>query len=195
VRNPTDLADLVAQHIAHVEGKACNKSTLLRNGRYKAKILTYQAMRLVPGASAPNRTAVNPAAQALIMNAQLDSANRSRELERLKIYVRSLENQLDLLQSRDRGPATPAAAKFSTAELSDYEFRFIRTCQTLRSLISHLGIVVQLDTSNQRIIDMSKRRDNVIVESELAGPFFEWLTSQRRLGPRSGKQEAGGGLE
>ncbi|MCC7543960.1 MAG: hypothetical protein IT506_00530 [Aquabacterium sp.] len=193
VRNPTDLADLVAKHISEVEGEPCNKATLLRNARYKAKILTYQARSLVPGAKALNPRAVtDPTAKVLITSAQLESGNLKRELERLNIYVTSLEEQVDQLQRQGRQLPGPPDSAGSGAPLSDHEFRFVRTCQALRSLLSHLNMVVQVDTSTQRILDMSKRRDNIIVDKEVAGPFFEWLASQGGLELKASKQAGGG---
>lgn len=179
VRNPTDLADLVAKHLTQVEGKSCNKSTLLRNNRYKAKILSYQAKSLAPGTKALNsRSVTDPTAKALISGAQLESGNLKRELERLNIYVVSLEEQLDRLQSQARQLPGPSYATESANVLSDFEYRFVRTCQALRSLLSHLNLVVQIDQDNRRILDMSKRRDNIIVDKDVAGPFIEWLALQ-----------------
>ena len=178
VRNPTDLADLVAKHITQVEGEPCNKATLLRNVRYKAKLLSFQAQSLAPGAKALNPRAVtDPTAKALITNSQLETGNLKRELERLNIYVTSLEEQVDRFQSQGRHLPAPADAAEPAGRLSDFELRFIRTCQALRSLLSHLKLVVELDERNQRILDKSKRRDNVIVDKEVAGPFFDWLAS------------------
>lgn len=182
VRNPTDLADLVARHISEVEGEPCNKATLLRNPRYKTKILTYQAKSLAPGAKALNPRAVtDPTAKVLVTNAQLEAGNLKRELDRLNIYVTALEEQVDQLQSQGRQLPSPTTTADSASLLSNYEFRFIRTCQTLRSLLSHLNTVVQVDTSSQCILDRSKRRDNVIADKEVAGPFFEWLVAQGGL--------------
>ncbi len=179
VRNLTGLADLVAKHIAQVEGKECDKSTLLRNNRYKAKLLSYQARSLAPGTKALNsRNVTDPTAKALITGAQLETGNLKRELERLNIYVMSLEDQVDQFQSQVGKLPKPELSNESNNTLSDYEYRFIRTCQALRSLLSHLNIVVQIDKSNRRILDLSKRRDNVIVDQEVAGPFFDWLELQ-----------------
>lgn len=178
VRNPTDLADLVAKHISQVEGEPCNKATLLRNVRYKAKLLTYQANSLAAGAKALNtRSVKDPTAKALITSSQLERGNLKRELDRLNIYVSSLEEQLD--RYRSQGLLAPIQPEPSTAtpSVSDVELRFVRTCQALRSLVSHLNIVVELDVRGQRILDKSKRRDNVIVEKEVAGPFFDWMAS------------------
>lgn len=179
VRNCTDLADLVARHISQVEGKPCNKSTLLRNVRYKAKLLSYQARCLAPGTNSVNaRSVTDGTAKALVTDAQLESGNLRRELERLKIYTTSLEEQLDRLQSQGRIFPIAVAGEKAGPPLSEYEFRFIRTCQALRSLLSHLNLIVQVDPDNRRILDMSKRRNNVIVGEEAAGPFCDWLESQ-----------------
>lgn len=182
VRNLTDLADLVAKHITQVESKPCNKSTLLRNIRYKTKLLSHQARSLAPGTKSLNSRAVtDPTAKALITSTQLESGNLKRELERLNIYVRSLEEQVDRLQNHARQLPSPVDTEGSSTRLSDYEYRFILTCQSLRSLLNHLKKVVHADSSSQRILDMSKRRDNVIVDKEVAEPFFEWLTAEGGL--------------
>lgn len=179
VRNPTDLAELVAKHISQIEGKSCNRSTLLRNNRYKAKILSYQAKSLAPGAKAVNaRSVTDPTAKSLITSAQLESGNLKRELERLNIYVVSLEEQVDRLQSLGRQLPNPSLTTETASVLSDFEIRFVRTCQALRSLLSYLNLVVQIDPNNRRILDLSKRRDNIIVDKDVAGPFFEWLALQ-----------------
>lgn len=177
VRNPTALAELVASHLSKVEGEPCNKATLMRNPRYKAKLLSYHASSLVPGSKGLNqRSVTDPTAKALITTSQLEAGNLKRELERLNIYVTSLEEQLDKAQSKQPALPAPSAAE-ALGQVSDFEFRFIRTCQAMRSLLDHLNVVVQVDTRAQCILDASKRRNNVIVDQALAGPFFDWLAS------------------
>lgn len=178
VPHPTGLADLVARHISEVEGKRCNKSTLLRNPRYKAKLLSYQAKILSGTKSLDARSVTDVTAQALVTSAELECGNLRRELERLKIYTSTLEEQLDHLQGQGRILPEAVPADEISTQLSEYEFRFIRTCQALRSLLSHLNLIVQVDPDNRRILDMSKRRNNVIVGEEVAGPFCDWLKSQ-----------------
>lgn len=181
VRNPTYLADLVAKHITQVEGKSCNKATLLRNVRYKAKLLSFQAQSMAPGVKAlGTRSLADPTARALITSSQLESGNLRRELERLKIYVTSLEKQVDDFKSQGRQLPQPSKSADAPMQMPNFELRFVRTCQALRSLISHLNLIIELDTKGQRILDRSKRRNNVIVEPEVAGPFFEWLVAQGR---------------
>lgn len=178
VRHPTHLADLVAKHISQVEGKPCAKSTLLRNARYKAKLLSYQATSISGIKSLGSRSVADATAKALVTSAELESGNLRRELERLKIYTSTLEEQLDDLQGQGRILPEAVPANEIATQLSEYEFRFIRTCQALRSLLSHLNLIVQVDPDNRRILDMSKRRNNVIVGEEVAGPFCDWLKSQ-----------------
>lgn len=192
VRHVTDLADLVAKHITQIEGKPCNKATLLRNTRYKARLLTYQANSLSPGAKSLNSRAVtDPTAKALVTSAQLESGNLKRELERLNIYVTSLEQQVDQFQSKGRqfpsraniAASTTRIPKYTSDEepqphklaLSDHELMFIRTCQALRAVVSHLSLVLEVDMSSRQILDKSRRRNNVVVDEELAGPFIDWL--------------------
>lgn len=181
VRNPTDLADLVARHIEQVEGAPCNKSTLMRNVRYKSKILTYQARHLETGSrSLHSREIADPSANALVTTAKLEAGNLRREVERLNIYINSLEEQLEQYQQKGRRRLSePAAHKAAPGanRISDYEFKFVRTCQALRALVSHMNLVLEVDTKAQQILDRSKRRNNVIVDNEIAGPFIEWLAS------------------
>lgn len=179
VRNPTDLADLVAKHISQVEGEPCNKATLLRNVRYKAKILSFQARSISPGVKALNsRTVGDPTARALITSSQLEIGNLKRELERLDIYINSLEEQVDRLKGRGRQLPNSENSQDSAAPIQDSELPFIRTCQAFLALVSHLRVVIEIDIENLRIIDKSRRRDNVIVDTEMARPFIEWLNSQ-----------------
>ncbi|ABF09049.1 hypothetical protein [Cupriavidus metallidurans] len=181
VRNPTDLADLVARHIAQVEDGPCNKSTLMRNFRYKAKILTYQAEHSESGSrSLRPRGVTDPSTNALVTIAKLEAGNLKREVGRLNIYINSLEEQLEQYQQQGRQRLSELVAHKAESgahRISDYEFKFVRTCQALRALVSHMNLVLEVDTKAQRILDRSKRRNNVIVDNEIAGPFIEWLAS------------------
>lgn len=176
VKNPTYLAELVARYLTQVEGKPCNKATLLRNDRYKARLLAFQAGSLSPGAKALSaRKVTDPTAKALITGAQLESSNLKRELERLNIYVTTLEEQVDQFRSQGRLLPRPDETTDSLTRVTDHELQFIRTCQALRSVLSHFNLVVEVDAKNNRILDKSRRRDNVIADAETATPFFEWL--------------------
>ncbi|MEX3982498.1 hypothetical protein AB4Y45_26360 [Paraburkholderia sp. EG287A] len=182
VRHATDLADLIARHISQVEGAPCNKSTLMRNVRYKAKILTYQAQHLdVESKLRARRSLVDPSANAMLTTKKLEVGNLKREVERLNAYIGGLEEQVEQLKSR-RGGLIPAPKgegwqDSSQPPLSDHEFNFVRTCQALRSVLSHMNLVLDVDTGAKRILDRSRRRNNVVVDKELAGPFIDWLES------------------
>jgi len=179
VRNATDLADLVARHITQVEGMPCNKATLMRNVRYKAKILTYQAQHLEPGVrTLEQQGLLDPGSKAVLATSKLEAGNLRREIERLNVYINSLESQLENARSRGGRQLPQDVSNGETvdaAPISDYEFKFIRTCQALRALLSHLNLVLEVDAVSKQILDRSKRRDNVIVDKEIAGPFIEWL--------------------
>lgn len=180
VRNATDLADLVARHIAQVQGAPCNKATLMRNVRYKAKILTYQAQHLELGVrTLQNQVLIDPASKAVLTTSRLEVGNLKREIERLNVYIKSLEDQQEKsrMQARLQPPDARITEKLMVDEshVTDYEFKFIRTCQALRTLLNHLDLVLEVEVASVQILDRSKRRNNVIVDKEIAGPFFEWL--------------------
>lgn len=179
VRNVTDLADLIARHIAQVEGRPCNKATLLRNLRYKSRLLSFQARSSVsakPGAD--GHTVSDAIGRVAVLKSQLEAANLRRELERLKIYSKTLEEQLDrlhyagnvlendVISLRENSPTNVEARS---------EVMFIRTCQALRAILSHFSTIVEVNPASHCILDRSRRRNNVIVDEEIAGPFFEWL--------------------
>ncbi|MFL9905873.1 hypothetical protein [Paraburkholderia sp. RL17-337-BIB-A] len=182
VRNATDLADLTARHIAQVEGAPCNKSTLMRNVRYKSKILTYQKQHLDTGSRLRvGRAITDPGAEALLVTKKLEAGNLKREVERLNIYIESLEEQVEQFKER-KGLQSPERLTGESlppgqTAMSDYEFKFVRTCQALRAVLSHMSLTLEVDSSAQRILDRSKRRNNVVVDKELAGSFVEWLNS------------------
>jgi hypothetical protein len=182
VRHATDLADLISRHISQVEGAPCNKSTLMRNVRYKAKILTYQAQHLdIESKLRARHSLADPSANAVLTTKKLEVGNLRREVERLNIYIDSLEEQLEQSKSRKGGivpvPKMDESQDLNQLPLSDHEFTFVRTCQALRAVLSHMNLVLEVDTKNKRILDRSRRRDNVIVEKELVGPFVDWLKS------------------
>jgi hypothetical protein len=189
--HPTALADLVARHISTVQGKPCATSTLMRNARYKTKILTHQAEQQAPGVKALDRRSVkDPTARALMTASELEASNLAREVERLRIYAKSLEEELDGARGSGHLSLAVPDSRGSVVEavgVSDAELNFIRTCQALRSVVSHFYVVIELDTIERRILDKSKRRDNVIAGMETAAPFFDWLQrSNLKIGLRDG---------
>jgi len=176
----TDLAELVAGHISEVEGRSCSRSTLLRNKRYAMLLHSYMAANMQRGVKRRGGgREPEPASAVAVLAADLSANNLKRELDRLKVYVETLESQLDHRPAVgvDRR-ALPASESMRSGRLDDHELRFVVTCQALRALVAHLNLVISVDTSAMRILDSSKRRNNVIVDTELARPFIEWLTQQ-----------------
>jgi len=181
--HPTALADLVARHVASVQGKPCATSTLMRNLRYKTKILSHHAKQ-ESGAGmtpTPNAVSADPTARASVARAELAEGNARRELQRLQVYTSNLEQELDKVRRASPEIANSARVE-SPVGVSDAEFKFVRTCQVVRALVSHFELVVEVDMHARKILDKSRRRNNVIVDSDLANPFFEWLdVAQRQL--------------
>lgn len=176
-RNPTDLAAVAAQHITKIENAPCDKSTLLRNVRYRAKLFSYHVSssgRLRP------RLSTDPNSEALVLAQKLEVANMRGEIERLKWYIETLEEKVNA-----KGAPPPqvsdgdaAIGNADQSVVSDFEYKFIRTCQALHSVLRHMHLVLEVDTAAERILDRSKLRNNVIVDKELAGSFVGWLRFQ-----------------
>ena len=179
----TDLASLVAVHVAQTQGAPCSVSTLLRNSRYKSLLLSYMASKQKGGLDVPELVGnKSPGTQALVLTSGLKAANAERELDRINIYVRSLEADIDRMLAQGRLPnrdASDRSENLPTAYIGDAELSFIRTCQTLRILLDHFRVIASVDMQSRSILDSTKRRDNVIVGMENAGPFFDWLSRQQ----------------
>jgi hypothetical protein len=170
----TGLAEMVATHIAHQEQRPCNKATLLRNKRYKALLLTFMAAHL--GAGTKNlklKLVTDETAKALVMSAQLEAGNLKREVERLKAYVAHLEK----LQGGRLVVARDPDEDDSRQALHDVQLKYTRTCQALYALLRHFGKMLSVDPEQQQILDMSRLRNNVVVDAALAKPFFQWLAA------------------
>jgi phage host-nuclease inhibitor protein Gam len=167
----TGLADMVAKYIAHQQQKPCSKSTLLRNNRYKTLLLTFMAAHLGTGTkSLKLRDTGDERANALVTSAQLEAANLKRESVRLKAYITHLEQNQHAVQI----PVAPEAEQLRS-ELHDMALKYTRTCQALYAILKHFGETLSVEADRQLILDMSKLRNNVVVESTIAAPFFEWL--------------------
>ncbi len=175
----TDLADMVAKHLSELEGEPCAKSTLLRNPRYKAPLLSYQFHQLNGGTGQIRLKDVkDESAKALVLTADLKAGNLAREVERLNIYAKALEAELaDLRRAPAPTSSTKVPASVEAAQVTEFQIKFVRTCQAFTALLSYLNVALEADSTNLRILDRSKRRNNVIVEEHLAGPYFEWLAT------------------
>ncbi len=172
----TGLAEMVATHIAYQEQRPCNKATLLRNKRYKALLLTFMAAHLGAGTkSLKFKDVTDETAKALVTTAQLEASNLKREGERLRAYIAHLEKH----QGASAAAPVTAEAQPSSEALHDLQLKYTRTCQALYTLLQHFGKTLSVDTDRQQILDMSRLRNNVVVEAATAAPFFEWLRLNR----------------
>lgn len=180
----TDLARAVSNYISAnekregINDKECSPSTLLRNNRYKALLLNYQADSASPGLRKGNKIAVKlePVEASSILLSQLETSNLRLENQRLKYHIGDLEKNL----AAKGGNAVVAINGESGADVAlkyaELEFKYVSTCQVVTAILSKLQDVLTVDIEKGRILDAAVRRgDNVIVEGRLAEPFFDWL--------------------
>lgn len=173
----TDLADMVAKHIAEQEGTSCNRATLLRNKRYKALLLSYMAHSLAEGTDAIDRRSLkDPKAGALVLAAEFGEENLRREVVRLKAYIAELEAAKTMPEPRK-------VSKAETDEATDdLRRRHVLTCQALLAVLKHFEGLLRADADSNRVMDASARPHKVVVSEKLATPFFEWLHLNRDVG-------------
>lgn len=171
----TGLAEMVASHLSHQQQSPCNKSTLLRNNRYKALLLTFMAAHLGSGTKGLKlRNIGDEKANVLVTSAQLEAANLRREGERLRAYIAHLErNQRSSITT----PTATDADKLGES-IHVLQLKYTRTCQALYTLLQHLDKSLSIDIHREKILDLSRLRNNVVVEGQIAAPFFEWLRLQ-----------------
>lgn len=70
----------------------------------------------------------------------------------------------------------------SDASAANLLLDHVLTCKAMLSLMNHFEGLVAVDDARQSIIDLSKRRNNQIVDPETAKPFLEWLLKNASLG-------------
>ena len=176
----TDLADMVATHITEQEGKSCNRSTLLRNKRYKVLLLSYMAQQLSDGTDAIVRSSIkDPQANALVLTAELGSENLRREISRLKAYIAELESS----KPSGRGTAPKTTLEAHTEDSVDViQAKYVATCQALLAVLKHFEGLLRSDSDAHRIVDVSSRPPKVVIDDRLAAPFFEWMHLNRDVG-------------
>jgi hypothetical protein len=176
----TDLSQMVALHIAERESGRCNKSTLLRNKRYKALLLNYMVHRLPGGTKNVEARGISEEkAKALLVTAQLDVANFRREAERLRAHISLLERgatNVKILPPKDQIESDLDGRLHST------HLKYTRTCQALYALLKHMESKGFSFIEDHCMVDKSRMRNNILVDSDIAAPFFEWLGSNRDLG-------------
>jgi hypothetical protein len=178
----TDLAEVVSNHISAQEGKPCNKATLLRNPRYKSMLLSYMAATLAKGTKdLKSKDIKDPKAQALVISTQIESGNLKRDNERLRAYVAILESKISDLGANVE-PENRVVMSANSAEIESTHIKYVRICQALHAVIVHMQPTLSVDISSRRILDMSKLRNNVVVDSDIAGGFFDWLEANKGIG-------------
>jgi hypothetical protein len=174
----TGLAEMVASNISHQQQHPCNKATLLRNDRYKALLLTFMATHLGGGIKSLRlRNVGDEKAKALVTSAHLKVRNLDREVERLKVYVSHLE------KNQSKSPITwPASEEHEVSQaLHEMQLKYIKTCQALHGVLRHFVKSVAANADSRQILDMSKLRNNVIVDASFSEPFFEWLRQNNEI--------------
>lgn len=180
--NVTALAEFVAKHISMNEGKPCNRATLLRNPRYKSILLSHMADNLAAGTKKlAIKDISDPKSQALTLTLQVEASNLKRDNERLRAYVAQLESTV----ARADKQVTALAASTPDAlqrGLDQAQIRYARACQSLQLVLKHLNSVVSVDMNSRQIVDLTKRVNNVIVNSDIASGFFDWLDANRGIG-------------
>lgn len=176
----TDLADMLAEHISEQEGVSCNRSTLLRNKRYKVLLLSYMAHSCAEGTDAIDRRSLNdPKASALVLATELGSENLRREINRLKAYISELEGA----QSKS-GPLMVSQAATQDA-VDDLTRKHVLTCQALLAILKHFDGLLVVDADGQRVMDATTRPYKAVVDKKFAAPFFEWMHLNRDVGGAS----------
>ena len=174
----TDLAEMVATHLTQVEGKKCNRSTLLRNPKYKALLLSYMAGDVVAGVkNVKSKKAESPQAQALAIHSELRISNLERENERLKAYVSDLKSQVS--QSEPPRISSDKGSSDATKKAAENEVSFIKTCQVLLRVLESSDGLLSVDFETERLLDASRRVDNIIADKQLAAPFIAWLRANK----------------
>lgn len=168
----TDLAKMVAAHIAETQLTECHYATLLRNKRYKSLLLSYMAeapigVRRLECSDVDEASASKSALTLL----KLEASNLQQENSRLKAHIFALESDqaavsVNKLEERKGDDA-------AVMELELFREKYIRTCQALQVLLDNLADIFALDPEEMKILDRSNR-GKTVVDSLLAKPFFEW---------------------
>ncbi|MDR6467572.1 hypothetical protein J2777_001265 [Paraburkholderia graminis] len=176
----TALAEFVAEHIASEEHGECHKATLLRNHRYRSLLENFISVNTPGLDNLDPRKIADTAAQALVTTTMLEVANLRRENERLKAYVASLERAGKVITNAE---AVTQSGPLEAVRLSleEAQIKYALVCQAMHSILESMKDLIAADADAEQFIDLSKMRNNVIVERRLAGPFFEWLHANRGI--------------
>ena len=106
------------------------------------------------------------------------NGKRRRDVDRLKAYVAHLEKQQS---GQTVTPTLPIDDSSALQEVSDVQLKLTRTCQALLAVLRHFDKMVSVDMERKVMLDMSRLRNNVLVDATLATPFVEWLHLNRDI--------------
>lgn len=165
-RNITELAENTAEYLTKLEGNPCNKSTLLRNEDYKALLNNY----LYTHGGIKDTTNYKKNNPIALLSAELTSSNAERENFRLKQYIASLEKELDSLKNNKVSEKMELTSHYMNKETKDISLIY----KAMTQLIQHFDGLIAIDSNTGSLIDLSKKRNNIIVDNETFKPFFEW---------------------
>jgi len=176
----TDLAKAVAAQLSICQNEPCSFTTILRNKRYKALLLSFLAENA--GANSVKSSEIeNPRAQAAFVALEVDVVNLRRENERLLAYVSELQGREVRRDSARIGTSARSdeGAAAAIAQSNDYAL----LCKSLWLVLKHFKELVAVDSDRKCIIDLAApARRNVIVDVRHAKPFFDWLAMNRDVG-------------
>ncbi|MFL9856824.1 hypothetical protein PQR72_14000 [Paraburkholderia madseniana] len=180
----TALAEALAEHLSIAEGKPCSKSTLLRNQKYKAKLVGFMAVANITSHKNGKYDGFSRRPEVENFKERLEITNLRRENERLKILYQETERRKEEERNRESevlltGGDTERRSTERRSTIEELQNRHALTCQALHALLTHIEDFVLVDADGERFIDRAKLRNNVIVERRLASPFFVWLRAHR----------------
>lgn len=162
-RNITELAENTSEYLTKLEGNPCNKSTLLRNENYKTLLNNY----LYTHGGIKDTTDYKKNNPIALLGAELASSNAERENFRLKQYIANLEKELDNLKNdKVNEKEVPYLDKDTMNSSLIYK--------AMAQIIQHFDGLITIDSNTGSLIDLSKKRNNIIVDSNTLKDFLDW---------------------
>jgi hypothetical protein len=181
VKFVTQLAEMVAEHVTECEkGNAvspCNASTLLRNQRYKMRLLEYMAEQpLASGYRAVQ--AKRGDVDVVLIQAQLDIVNLTNENARLKRYIANLEDPaFKRVAPLNAQSASGSDSENNSVSVDQDRLGFLQTCRCLFKLLRRFSDYAVLEPGTGEIVDPAVRRGDArtIVSADDTAAYRAWL--------------------
>lgn len=179
-KNVTSIAAAAAKHIRFVEGSDCNYATLMGNQRYKTLLLSYMEEQFEQAKHCTKELGTETfPVHALFVRARLEIANLKRENEALKAQIIEMQGSphTSALQSHHSLASDTVMQGEARSEVEELKSKYVQTCETVSRLIEHFDDHMFLDLDKKQMIAKASASlgNNVIVDTSMAGPFFEWL--------------------